>query len=431
MIERFAAACLLATFMLVAGPATAQDGGAAVLDYIVAVVDDDVITAAELHFATLKTVAQLQESGTEPPPENVLVKRVLDRLILDKLEDAAAARAGIQVDDQTLNSTLNKIASRNQISLASLRESLETDGYGYARFRDDIRRELLTSRLRERMVNSRITVTDEEIETFLSQERPDENREYHLLHILISVPEGALPEQTARVKAKAEQVLSELRAGADFRRTAAAVSDGERALEGGDQGWRKPDEIPEAFAQVVISLDKGQISDLVRGPQGFHILKVDDIRSEQARVVQQVHARHILIRTNEVLSDDDARLRLARLRERILAGEDFDSLARANSDDSASAIKGGDLGWTSPGEFVPEFEEVLVELSVDEISQPFKTRFGWHILMVLERRDHDSTEEYARSQAREAIFRRKSDEEWELWLRRLRDEAYVEYRQQS
>jgi len=401
----------------------------AVLDYIVAVVDDDVVTASELQFATLSAISQLQASGTEPPPENVLVKRVLDTLIMDKLEEEAAVRAGIQVDDQTLNATLNRIAAQNQISLATLRESLEEEGYGYARFREDMRRDILNERLRERMVNSQINVTEEEIDTFLSQQKVGENREYYLLHILIGMPEGAPPEQIAQVRREAEEVLASLQAGADFRRVAATVSDGERALQGGDQGWRSTDQIPAAFADAVLPLGKGELSALIRGPQGFHILMVEDLRDLQPRIVNQTHARHILITTNEVISDDDARQRLIRLRERIVAGESFEDLAKANSDDSASAIKGGDLGWTSPGEFAPEFEEVMIAAQENQVSQPFKSRFGWHILEVIERRTYDSTQEFARSQAREAIFRRKSNEEWELWLRRLRDEAYIEYRQ--
>jgi peptidyl-prolyl cis-trans isomerase SurA len=416
---------LLLLTALGADAVRAQQAGT--LDYIVAVVDENVVTATELGLATQSAAQQLQAQGTALPPQQVLQRQVLERLIVGHLQSAAADRAGIQVDDQTLNSALSDIARRNEVSLEVLRQTIESEGYSYESFRDDIRQDLVASRLRERMVNSRIQVTDQEVEEFLTLEG-ELDTTYRLYHILIGVPEGASPEIIARSQAKASEVLQTLRNGADFRRTAAAVSDGANALDGGDIGWRDLAQIPPQFAEVVRDMEVGEVSDLIRSPSGFHILRVEEVRSGGQRLVDQVHARHILIRTNEIVTDEEARLRLDRLRSRILNGESFADLARANSDDSASAVKGGDLGWASPNSFVPQFEEMLASLPVNQISPPFESSYGWHIVEALERRRHDSTEDYLRTQAREALFRRKADEEWELWLRRLRDEAYVEYR---
>ncbi len=420
---------------LVCGPVAAQESqfpaqlsqSAATLDYIVAVVDEDVVTATELMEATQVAAAQLQSQGTALPPMQVLQRQVLERLIVGHLQVAAAERAGIQVDDQTLNGTIAGIARRNDVSLEVLRQTVESEGYSYEQFRDDVRKDLVTSRLRERMVTSRIQVSDQEVNEFLSLEAQLDTS-YHLFHILIAVPEGASPEQIARRRDKASQVLQSLRNGADFRRTAAAVSDGANALDGGDIGWRDLAQVPPQFAEVVREMEVGQVSEVIRSPSGFHILRVEELRTAGQRMVDQVHARHILVRTNEIVTDSEAEQRLGRLRNRILNGESFADLARANSDDSASAVKGGDLGWASPGSYVPQFEDVLARLPKGEVSPPFRSSYGWHIVEVLDRRQYDSTEEYLRGQAREALFRRKAEEEWELWLRRLRDEAYVEYR---
>jgi peptidyl-prolyl cis-trans isomerase SurA len=401
---------------------------ARIVDYIVAVVGDNVITSTELEDATRSAAEQLAAQGTQLPPQNVLARQVLERLIIGQLQQAAADEAGIQVDDQTLNTTLAQIASRNGVSLDVLRQTIESEGYSYKRFREDIRRDLIATRLRERMVNTRINVTDQEVEEFLEREGVADTRSVRLQHILIGLPEGASPETINQARADADQVIAELRGGADFGRVAASISDGANALEGGDLGWRTTAELPVAFADAIRPLSPGGITEPIRSPSGFHVFKVVEVASGGRRVVDQTHARHILIAPNEVVSDDEARLRLDRLRARILGGESFEELARANSDDKASSVSGGDLGWSSPGSFVPVFEEQMAAIPVGQISQPFKSPYGWHILQVLERREHDSTEDFLRSQAREALFERKSEEEWQLWLRRLRDEAYVEYR---
>lgn len=401
------------------------------LDYIVAVVGDNVVTGTELEDAARNAAQQLTAQGTPLPPENVLVRQVLERLIVGHLQQAAADEAGIQVDDQTLNAALASIASRNDVTLDQLRQTIEAENYSYQRFREDIRRDLVASRLRERMVNDQINVTDQEIDELLEREGIADTRSVHLQHILIGLPEAASPEMIGQARDRADRAVAELRGGADFGRLAASVSDGTQALEGGDLGWRSIGELPPAFADAIRNLSPGEISDPLRSVSGFHVFKVLETKSDAKRVVDQTHARHILIVPNEIVSDADARLHLARLRSRVLSGDDFGDLARANSNDRASSINGGDLGWASPGAFVPVFEEQMASLGVGQISEPFKSPFGWHIVQVLDRRQHDSTEEYLRGQAREALYRRKSDEEWQLWLRRLRDESYVEYRQPS
>ena len=399
-----------------------------VLDFIVAVVDDDIITASELRDAARSAVRQLQAQGTQVPPQDVLLDRVLERLVLQRLQITAAERAGIQVDDQTVNAALADVARRNNVTLGALRQTIESEGYSYEQFREDIRRDITSARLRQRMVDSRITVSDQEVDSFLAQQGDRDQREYHLQQILVALPEGASPEAIATARTRAQEVLDRVRAGADFQEMAVSYSDGQQALEGGDLGWRRASEIPSVFAETVGRMQAGEVSELIRSPSGFHILKVAEVRGQDQRVVEQVHARHILINTNELVTNDQAQLQLQRLRERIESGAVFGDLARAHSDDSGSARQGGDLGWMSASDFVPEFSEELLSLGPGELSQPFSSRYGWHLVQVLERRSRDNTQEYLRSQARATIQRRKADEEWELWLRRLRDEAYVEER---
>jgi peptidyl-prolyl cis-trans isomerase SurA len=420
-----------------AAPLTGEPGGQSepvgetkreVLDFIVAVVDDDIITAAELREAARGAVRQLQAQGTSLPPQDVLLNRVLERLVLQRLEIAAADRAGIQVDDQTINAALADIARRNNVTLGALRQTLEGEGYNYERFREDIRRDITSARLRQRMVDSQITVTEQEVDSFLAQQGERDLREYRLQQILIGLPEGASPEVIDTARGRAEMVLQRIRQGADFQEMAVSFSDGQQALEGGDLGWRQANEIPGVFTSAVQAMQAGDVSEPIRTASGFHILKVAEIRGRDRKLVEQLHARHILIGTNELVTAEQAQLQLQRLRERILGGTDFAELAQANSDDTGSARQGGDLGWKNTTDFVPEFADQVLALDIGEVSEPFQSRFGWHIVELLERRSQDNTEEFLRNQAREAILRRKADEEWELYTRRLRDEAYVEER---
>ena len=400
------------------------------LDRIIAVVNDDVIMSSELAEKVRTVKEQLREQGTTLPPTSVLQKQVLDRLILNKLQIQMAEKTGIRVDDETLNRTISNIAAENKVSLSKFREILERDGYNYEKFREDIRNEILISRLRQRQVDNRVSVTEREIENFLStqEHQAESEKEYRLSHILISLPQSPSAKKIEETKKTAEKVLSDLKGGADFAQVAATYSDSQTALEGGDLGWRKASQIPTLFADFVAGMQKGDISEIIRSPSGFHIIKLSDVRQGGKVVVTQTRARHILIKPNELVTDEDAKQRLEQLKLRIEGGDDFAELAKSHSNDTVSAAKGGDLGWVSPGDLVPEFEEVMNGLKPGEISEPFQTQFGWHIVQVLERRQHDSTDDVKRARAREAIRHRKIDEARDTWLRQMRDEAYVEYR---
>lgn len=416
--------------LLAAGPAFAQSEPIIEMDRIVAVVNDDVIVMSELEQRVQTVRAQLRESRTQVPPTDVLRKQVLERLILDRLQVQLAELNGLRVEDETLNAALTGIARQNNLSLGEFRDILERDGYDFLSFREDIRQQLLIQRLRQREVEARVNVSQRDIDNFLAtraqQGNPD--AEYHLGHILLAVPEAASSEAIERRRQEAEALVARLQGGADFAEVAVAQSDGQQALEGGDLGWRKGAELPSLFAEQVRDMQVGEVRGPLRTASGFHILRLNDQRGAGRHVVVQTQARHILMRTSEVLSDDDAELRLAQLKERVENGDDFAELARTLSDDRASAVDGGSLGWLSPGDVVPVFEREMDALAPGQISTPFRTQFGWHIVQVLERREFDGSEAVARDRARAQIRERKMSEEMENWLRQLRDQAYVEYR---
>ncbi|MFO8023778.1 peptidylprolyl isomerase [Thiohalophilus sp.] len=401
------------------------------LDQVVAIVNDDVITRIELDQRLERIKSQARQQQQRLPDEQTLERQVLENLIVEELQLQLAEKAGIRVDDETVNQVINNIARENNLTLSRFQEVLRRDGMSFAAFRDNIRNEIIVNQLRKRRVEDSVNVTEQEVNNYLSnmENRQGLNDEFRLGHILIGVPDGATPQQIQQAEAKARQVYNRLRLGADFHQTAVAESSGENALQGGDLGWRKGGQLPSALADIIVDMEPGDISEPQRSASGFHILKLLDRRSdEQQRIVEQTLARHILIRPNQLVSNADARQRLARLRERIQRGESFADLARAHSDDTASAAEGGSLGWFSPGSMVPRFEEVAKQLEPGQISEPFQSRFGWHIVEVLSRRKHDDTEEYQRIQARQSIHKRKSDEAIEQWLRQLRAEAYVEIR---
>lgn len=400
------------------------------IDRIVAVVNDDVIVHSELQTRLRAVIDQLQNAGVPAPPEDVLKKQVLEQLILDRLQLQLAEGTGIRVDDETLNRQIADIARQNQLSLREFRDILQRDGYDFAAFREEIRNELIKSRVQQRQVQDRVQITERDIDNFIATQAKQGSNipEYRVGHILIAVPDGASPEQLAEAKQRAEDIVERLRAGANFGRIAAAESDGRQALEGGDLGWRKAGALPTMFEKVVPELEKGEISEIIRSSSGFHVLKLLDVRGAGRLVIEQTNARHILIKTNEIVSSADARSRLRVLRSRVQNGADFAELARASSDDPGSAVKGGDLGWLSPGDTIPAFEKTMDALAVGEISEPFETQFGWHIVQVLGRRDRDSTEEVQRAKAAEQLRNRKVDEELQAWFRQIRDEAYIEYR---
>lgn len=421
-------AALAALVWLLSAPGSALGG--IELDRIIAVVNDDVIMRSEVEDRLRTVKGQLREQGTAMPPTSILEKQVLDRLILTKLQIQMAEETGIRVDDETLNRTISNIAAENQVSLSQFREILESDGYSYEKFREDIRNEILVTRLRQRQVDNRVMVTDREVDNYLAtQEHQGETElEYKLRHLLISLPDSPSPADLEKARALAEKLLSELRDGADFAGLAASYSDGQQALDGGDLGWRKAGQVPTLFADLIAGMRPGEVSEIVRSPSGFHIIKLEDIRDSAKHVVTQTHVRHILLRTDELVTDADARLRLGQLKLRLEGGDNFAELARAHSADTVSAAEGGDLGWVSPGDLVGDFEEVMNALAPDQVSLPFQTQYGWHILQVLGRREYDNTEEVKRARARDAIRKRKLEEAHEIWLREMRDEAYVEYR---
>jgi peptidyl-prolyl cis-trans isomerase SurA len=433
-VFRFVFALLLSLLVnLSTSAARAEDeptGDAGAIDHIVALVDDAVILQSELDEMLDNVKRQLQQQDGQLPPDDVLRKQVLERLIMMRLQLQFAERTGIRIDEEKLNAALSSIAQQNNLSLGDFRLTLEREGFNFAHFRENIRDQMIISQLQQRQVNSLVTVSDQEVDNFLANAKlqGDIGAEYHLAHILIAMPEGASTEQAEAAHSKAQRVLDELRGGADFQKMAVSVSDAQQALEGGDLGWRSVAQIPAMFVEVVTHMKPGEVSDLVRSPSGFHIIKLLDNRGLDKHSVKQTHARHILIRTNDLVSDDDAKARLEQLQQRLEGGDDFAALARAHSDDAVSAAKGGDLGWINPGDLDPQFEEVMTGLAPSTFSAPFRTQFGWHLVQVLERRTYDDTKDFRRNMARELIRKRKAEEEIEIWLRRLRDEAYVEYR---
>ncbi len=401
------------------------------LNRIVAVVNDQVLTQNELKNELFAVGQQLRQQGIRPPAESVLNKQVLERLITTQIQLQHASINGIVVDEETLNNTISNIAAQNDLSLAEFREVLQRDGFKFASFRDDIRKEVIIRRLRQRQVDSFITVTAQEIDDFIATQKVQGNinSDYHLGHILVALPDAATPQQIKTSRNKALAILDDLNSGADFRQMAIGRSDGRQALQGGDLGWRKTGELPTIFADVAVNMKVGEVSEPIRSASGFHIITLLDFRDSERHMVNQVQARHILIKPQAELADAvDPEQQLNHLRTRIEAGEDFAELAKRFSDDTGSAQKGGDLGWVSPGVMVKSFEAVIFDLKDGEISAPFESQFGWHMAQVLAHREFDNTEEYNNARVRDLIFQRKSEEEHLSWLRKLREEAYVEYR---
>ena len=400
------------------------------LDRIIAVVDEDVVMQSELDSQMRRVREQLRQQGTAVPPTSVLERQIMERLILQKIQLQRAEESGVEVPDQRLEAAIQDIANKNQLNLSQFKEILHSDGYQFNEFREQIRDEIMIASLRRQEVDRRVQVSEKEIDNHISNEfnQGSSEQEFRISHILISIPANSTNEEQAAARERAEDAIERLRSGADFGDLAIAVSDGQNALEKGDLGWRRAEEIPSLFGGIVRDMEPGDISDLITSPSGYHVVQLTDRRSGEEILVEQTLARHILISPNELVSEEEALTRCKQLRIRLDGGADFASLARTNSDDRGSAVEGGDLGWVSKGQMVPEFEEVMLFTEMGEISEPFRTEFGWHILQVLDRRSYDGTEEIKRAKARSAIAQRKKDERYQSWLRRLRDEAYVEYR---
>ena len=402
----------------------------AVIDSVVAVVNDDVITRQELNERLRVVIGQLQKQGTPLPAPDVLEKQMLERMITDMLQAQFAKETGIRVDDTQLDLAITRIAQQNSFpSLAEFRTRLEAEGVDFRKFREEIRSEIISTRLREREVESKLVISDTEVDSYLANKARmgGAKEEFHLAHILVVVPERASAADIQAAHDKAEQALNQLKNGADFAQVAAGYSDANDALKGGDLGWRPGDRIPPMFTNELQNLQPGQATAVLRSSNGFHILKLIEKRSGGAPVViTQTHARHILIKTSEIVSESEAKKRLMEIKARIEGGADFAEQARRYSQDG-SAQQGGDLDWLSPGQTVPEFEEVMNRLQPGMIDTA-QTQFGWHLIQVVERRDTDVSEQQERQQARLAIGTFKSDEQYQDWLRQLRDRAFIEYR---
>lgn len=400
------------------------------VDRIIAVVNDEIITQKELAARVDFALRQLRQQGTPLPPREVIERQLLERLIGDRVQMQHARDIGLRVDNAELDKAMERIAADNKLSVAQMRATLERDGVPFDKFREDIRSEITLARLREREVAQKIVITESEIDNFIQnqQAQPGQGDEFNVSHILVSVPENASPEQLQARRARAEEALAQIRGGADFRQVAAAFSDAPEALQGGLLGWRKSDRLPTLFLDALRALQAGQLSELLRSPNGFHILRLNERRGGQAPImVQQTRARHILIKTNELVSETEARNRMLVLKERLDNKADFAELARAHSEDT-SASRGGDLGWLNPGDTVPEFEQAMNALKPGQISAPVRSPFGWHIIEVMERRTQDMTREGQRMNARQALRERKTDEAYQEWVRQLRDRAYIERR---
>jgi peptidyl-prolyl cis-trans isomerase SurA len=397
---------------------------------VVAVVNNEVITRVDLDEQIRVALQQLRRQNTPLPAQEVLERQLLERLVTARVLVQTARETGLRVDDTQLQRSLERIAQENKLTPDAFRKALEGDGVNFNRFREELRNEILITRLKEREVDSKILITDAEIDNYLKNQQTlgGKDDEYSLAHILLLVPEQASPEQIQAKRAAAEKALAQLKGGADFRQVSAGVSDAQNALEGGPLGWRPTSRLPQLFVDAVRTLKVGDLSPVLRSANGFHILKVLDKRGNETPViVQQTRVRHILVRLNEVVSEADAKQRLANLKERIDNGADFAELARLQSED-ASSSRGGDLGWLSPGDTVPEFERAMNALEPGQLSGPVQSPFGWHLIQVTERRDEDMSKERQRLLARQAIRARKADEAYQEWVRQQRDRAYVELR---
>jgi peptidyl-prolyl cis-trans isomerase SurA len=401
------------------------------LDGVAAVVNDGIVLRSSLDQQVRTISERLEQQGQPLPPRNLLRQQVLERLVMQEVQMQRAARLGIQVPDEALNEALADVARRNGIQFSELPAALEAQGLDYARYREEVRQEMTVGQLRQRDVYSRIYISPREVDQCMAKRKgaPVDELEYNLSHIMVAVPATATPEQAEERASRAQGIYDRARRGEDFAQLAISYSDSGTALEGGALGWRRGSQLPSFAAAAITELPAGGISEPIRTPSGMHIFKVVEKRSAaSAALVSQVHARHILKQTNAVEDDDAVRQKLTQFRDRILRGEDFAAIASVNSDDPGSAARGGDLGWVGPGTFVPAFEQQVNALSEKEISQPFKTQYGWHVVQLLGRRTYDATDDVIRNRCVAQMRESRAEEETEIWMRRLRDEAFVEYR---
>src|ERR1700683_2029010 len=432
MRKVFHSCAILVAQMLLLSPAFAQTRDISVhgelLDRIAAIVNDGLVLKSELDEQMSSVEKRLLEQKVELPSQSVLRQQVLDRLVVQEIQLQRAKHVGLTVTDEQLNSALQEIAARNKIPFDQLPTALAAQGVDYKLYRESMSKELTLSTLRQRDVIAHINVSPHELEQYLAREQnAAANDEFNVSHILLSLPAAPTPQKLEDISHKAQDVASRAGKGEDFGQLAIANSNSQTALDGGQLGWRKGAQLPQFILELVTKMKPGGVSEPVRTPSGFHIVKLNERRGGEAQViVNQIHVRHILMKPNELDDDATVREKLAKLRDRIHKGESFAGIASTASEDPGSAPDGGDLGWSGPGTFVPEFDKAIAELQPNEISEPFKTRYGWHIVQMLGTRTYDSTDDVRRQRAFAAIRESKADEETELWLRRLRDEAFVE-----
>ncbi len=398
------------------------------LDRVAVVVNDDIIMESQVLKALKDAGKTLERQNITPPSEQELLRQVVEQLIMDSIQLQIGERAGVRIDDNSLNQTMSRIAEQNGLSLEQFKQELQKDGVSYEETRNQIRKEMITTRVREGRVGSRIDITEQEIQNYIDSDAGKEQLQavYQLGHILLKVPEDAGPEQQAAASEKAAELVAQARSGASFEELAKQFSNGPAAAKGGDMGWRKASQLPSVFSDIAPQLNLGEIAEPIRSPNGFHVIKLINKRGGDSLMVPQTHVRHILIQTSEIRNEDQAQALANKLYDRIIAGEDFAELAKTHSSDTGSLASGGDLGWTNGRELVPNFRQIMMDTETSQVSKPFRSRFGWHILEVLDRRMYDMGKEIQRARARDIIYQRKFEEELEIWLREEREDAYVD-----
>ena len=421
-LNQLLAAGLAATLLTVGNAQSATE----VLDQVVAIVDDDIVMASELRERIAAVNESIATRGIQAPPEDQLIRETLDRLILENIQLQKGQRVGVRISDAQLNSAMQRIAAQNRMTLDQVRQALEQQGQSYGAMREQVRREMIIQRVQGGNVNQRIQITDQEVDNFLATEEGQKmaQPEYHIVHALLAIPPDASAAEVASAEAHVEKLAKRIRNGESFEGVVSS-STGQYAFSGGDLGWRKLDDLPSLFSDVAPGLAAGQTADPIRSDSGYHLIYMAEKRGGE-QVVAQTEARHILIKSSEIMTDEQARELVVELRARAESGEDFGELAREYSEDIGSAAEGGELGWTSPGQMVPEFDKAMAATAVDQISEPVKTQFGWHIIQVEGRRQQDMTSEAIRAQAMNYLHDRKYQEELDAWLRQIRDEAFVD-----
>jgi peptidyl-prolyl cis-trans isomerase SurA len=400
------------------------------LDGIVAVVEDDVVLASELKARYDQVIAQMQAQDMRMPPNDVLLSQVMERLVLESIQRQEAQRRGINIDDETLTRAVMSFAQGNNMTLEQFQLALASDGVSYREFREDIRSEMMITRLQRNLINRRISISEQDIQGLLNSPYYQQlfSDEYRVGHILLSLEERASDEVVARAAAQADAIVADLRAGADFAETAVAKSSSSRALEGGDLGWRRAGELPSLFAEDVLGMEVGEIGEPIKTPGAIHIIKLLERRGAGMQKVVEANVRHILVQPSEIRSPEATAELIRSIKKQLDEGADFAELAREHSQDPASALTGGDLGWSTPDQFVGSFSETMQAQEIGGVSEPFLSQYGWHILQVLDRREQDMSDEARENMAVEILHKRRFEEEQQEWLKEMRDEAFVEVR---